>query len=213
MALNFREMSLPVQALLFLVLAVILVGVGLYVPSLPPTTKRIEFEQKQKDVSALEGQVAQLADYQRRYAEFKSQMEAQQRELQSLRNIVPEEKNTDDFIREIHGQATSANVALRRMTAKQVQVREGYSELPFEVEVDGPYYAVLDFFTRMGRVTRTINVGDIAFSGLGEAKGKRYPVRAGTTVSGTFMATTFFTKASEAPPPKAGAKAAAPAKR
>jgi hypothetical protein len=83
--------------------------------------------------------------------------------------------------------------------------------------VDGPYYAVLDFFTRLGRVTRTVNVGDIAFSGLAEARGKKYPVRPGTTVTGTFMATTFFTKGGEAAPSKQAGKApgpgAPPAKR
>ena len=200
------------QALLFLVLAVVLILVGLYVPSLPPTQKRLEFEAKAAEVKTLEGQVAQLRDYRRRYAEFKSQIEAQRKELDSLRNIVPEDKNADDFIREVQGQATSANVAIRRMTAKQVQVREGYSEMPFEVEVDGPYYAVLDFFTRLGRVTRTVNVGDISFSGLSESRGKKYPVRPGTTVTGTFMATTFFTKGGDSAP--AGkAPAAPPAKR
>jgi type IV pilus assembly protein PilO len=199
-------MSLPIQALLFLVLAVVLVAVGVYVPALPVTQKRIELEQKQKSNEAMRKDVVQLNDFRRRYAEFKSQMEAQRKELESLRNIVPDEKNTDDFIREVQGQATSANVAIRRMTAKQVQVREGYSEMPFEVEVDGPYYAVLDFFTRLGRVTRTINVGDIAFTGLSEARGRKYPIRPGTTVTGTFMATTFFTQGAQ--PTAAAAKSA-----
>jgi type IV pilus assembly protein PilO len=213
MAFNIREMSLPVQALLFLVLAVILIGVGLYAPFLPVKQKKAELDAAVQRVQALERDVGQLRDVRRRFAEFRSQMEAQQRELDSLRNIVPEEKEADEFIREVHAQATSANVAIRRMTAKPINVREGYAEMPFEIEVDGPYYAVLDFFTRLGRVSRIINVGDLSFTGLAEARGKKYPVRPGTTVTGTFMATTFFTKGADQLPTKQPAKAAAPAKR
>lgn len=213
MAFNFRELSLPVQALLFAVLAVGLIIGGLYAPFSPIKTKVAELVDAQTRVSKLNGEVVRLRDVHRRIAEFRSQMEAQQKELESLRNIVPAEKNADDFIRDVHAQATSSNVALRRMTAKQINVREGYSEMPFEIEVDGPYYAVLDFFTRLGRVSRIINVGDLAFSGLAEARGKKYPVRAGTTVTGTFMATTFFTSRAEQPPSKQAGKQPAPAKR
>jgi len=88
--------------------------------------------------------------------------------------------------------------------------------MPFEVEVDGPYYAVMDFFAKLGRISRIINVGDLAFTGLAEARGKKYPVRPGTTVTGTFMATTFFTKGTDAQParqPGGAPGAAPPAKR
>ncbi|HVH70461.1 MAG TPA: type 4a pilus biogenesis protein PilO, partial [Candidatus Dormibacteraeota bacterium] len=67
-------------------------------------------------------------------------------------------------------------------------------EMPFEVQADGPYFNVLDFFGRLGRLSRIINVGDLSFDAPETAKSTKYPVRPGTTVSGTFTATTFFTK-------------------
>jgi type IV pilus assembly protein PilO len=203
MAFNPREMSLPVQALIALAIAVVLILAGLYAPFSPIQDKQKELKAAEDKVRSLSQVVGQLEDAKRRYAEFRSQLEAQQRELDNLRNIVPEDKDTDDFIRSVQEQAAASNVELRRMTAKQINMREGYAEMPFEVEVDGPYYNVLDFFARLGRVSRIINVGDMNFSGLAEGKGKKYPVRPGTTVSGTFMATTFFTR---------GVEAAAPAK-
>jgi len=84
--------------------------------------------------------------------------------------------------------------------------KEYHFEMPFEVQVDGPYYSILEFFTRLSRLSRIINVGDVTFSGLGDAKSAKYPVRPGTTVTGTFIATTFFTKAAEEPISKAPAK-------
>jgi hypothetical protein len=67
----------------------------------------------------------------------------------------------------------------------------------------------LDFFGRLGRLSRIINVGDLAFDDPDKAKGAKYPVRPGTTVSGIFTATTFFTKPADTaatPAPAAGAK-------
>jgi hypothetical protein len=37
-------------------------------------------------------------------------------------------------------------------------------------------------------------VGDLTFADPSASKGTRYPIRPGTTVSGIFTATTFFTK-------------------
>ena len=144
-------------------------------------------------------EVNALRVYERRYADFRAEMEALQKQLETLRTIVPEEKELDEFIRLLQGAAAASNVQVRRLTAQPVISREYHYELPFEVQVDGPYYNILDFFSRLSRLSRIINVGDLQFGGLGEAKGAKYPVRPGTTVSGTFTAVTFFTKAGEEP--------------
>jgi hypothetical protein len=77
------------------------------------------------------------------------------------------------------------------------------------VQADGPYFNILDFFGRLSRLSRIINVGDLVFADPASSanKGAKYPVRPGTTVSGVFTATTFFTKPSDA-----GAAATSPAK-
>jgi hypothetical protein len=106
------------------------------------------------------------------------------------------------------------------MTAKPVAAKTYYFELPFEVEADGPYFSVLDFFSRLGRLSRIINVGDLKLSGLGGGKtlNANFRLNPGASVTGVFTITTFFTKAADAPPAAAGATpatapAAAPVKR
>jgi Tfp pilus assembly protein PilO len=84
--------------------------------------------------------------------------------------------------------------------------KEYHYEMPFELQADGPYFNILDFFGRLSRLSRIINVGDLNFADPAKAQGARYPLRPGTTVSGIFTATTFFTKPSDA-----GAAAAKPA--
>src|SRR5260370_35335752 len=70
--------------------------------------------------------------------------------------------------------------------------------MPFELQADGPYFHILDFFARLSRLSRIISVGDLNFADPAQTKGTKYPLRPGTTVSGVFTATTFFTKSSDA---------------
>ena len=206
MAISFREFPWYIQALLFLTLAVAIILAGEFVPYLPVQQTRTKLAQANDQRTKLNAEVTQLRVYRRRYAEFQGEMEALQKQLDTLKTIVPEEKELDEFMRLLQGAAAASGVQVRRLTAQPVIAKDYHFEMPFEVQVDGPYYNILDFFSRLSRLSRIINVGDIAFTGLGEARGAKYPVRPGATVTGTFTATTFFTKAGEEPSGKAGAK-------
>ena len=206
MATAFREFPWYVQALIIFLVFVVLLAVGEFLPFLPVAQTRSNLDTANADYAKLNQEVTALQVYQRRYIEFKNETEALQKQLETLRTIVPEEKELDEFIRLVQGAATAANVQIRRMTAQPIVPREYHYEMPFELQVDGPYFNILYFFSRLSRLSRIINVGDINFTDVSSTHGAKYPVRPGTTVSGTFMATTFFTKTAAAPPAKAPAK-------
>jgi type IV pilus assembly protein PilO len=157
--------------------------------------------------------VAQLQAYEQRRSDLRTEIENLKKQLEIAKSIVPEEKEVDEFMRILQGEASSAGVAIRRISSKPPSPRDYYVELPFEVEADGPYYSVLDFFSRLGRIPRVINVGDLTMNGYQEARGRKYPARPGTTVTGTFTATTFFTGGAQGPAPAAPAKGKQPGKQ
>jgi type IV pilus assembly protein PilO len=199
MAFNPREASLPVQIMLGLALAVVIIVLGFYVPMSPVQTVKAELAKATQDSNALGNEVTGLQQFELRKGELVSGIAARQKQLDAVKEIVPDEKEVDGFIRIVQGAAAASNVSIRRLTAKPINPRDYHMEMPFEFEVDGPYYAVLDFFARLSRVSRIINVGDLSFSGIGGRTRGRFPVGTGTTVTGTFSATTFFTKGAEGP--------------
>jgi Tfp pilus assembly protein PilO len=214
MANPFRDMSVIMQALVAAAIAIILVLIGVYVPGSPIAREREEFDQAVVRRTKLSQEVTQLQVYKQRYGELKQQMDGLSKQLETLKTIVPEEKETDEFIRLLQGAASASNVQIRRLTAQAIVPKEYHYEMPFEVQADGPYFNLLDFFGRLGRLSRIINVGDLQFDDPDKAKGTKYPTRPGTTVSGVFTATTFFTKPADiGPAPAAGAKPAAGAAR
>jgi type IV pilus assembly protein PilO len=211
MANPFRDMSVVMQALVAAAVAVVLVLVGVYVPGSPIARERDEFDKAVQQRTKMSQEVTQLQVYEQRYGELKQQMDALNKQLDTLKTIVPEEKEVDEFIRLIQGAASASNVQLRRLTAQAIVPKDYHYEMPFDVQVDGPFFNILDFFGRLGRLSRIINVGDLQFDDPDKSKGTKYPVRPGTTVSGSFIATTFFTKPADTGAAPAGAKAGAAA--
>jgi len=207
MANPLRDMSVIMQGLVAAAIAVVLVLVGIYLPFSPVAQEKEQVEKAIATRTALTQEVTQLQVYKQRYGELKSDMDALNKQLDTLKTIVPEEKETDEFIRLLQGAATESNVAIRSLKAKAVVPKDNnYYEMPFEVQADGPYFNVLDFFGRLSRLSRIINVGDLDFADPDKTKGTHYALRPGSTVSGLFTATTYFTKPGDVTPAAGAAK-------
>jgi type IV pilus assembly protein PilO len=205
MANPLRDMSVIMQGLVAAAIAVVLVLLGIYLPFSPVAQEKDSVDKAILQKAALTQEVQQLQVYKQRFGELKQQMDALSKQLETLKTIVPEEKETDEFIRLLQGAAAGANVQIRSLKAKAVVPKDNdYYEMPFEVQADGPYFNVLDFFSKLSRLSRIINVGDLQFADPAKASGGHYALRPGTTVSGVFTATTYFSKpANTAPAPNA----------
>ena len=140
----------------------------------------------------------------------KQEMAALDKQLDTLKTIVPEEKETTNSCACCREPLPLRACRFASLTAQTVVSRDYHYEMPFTIQVDGPYFSIEDFFARLSRLSRIINVGDLRFDTLAGVKSP-YPVRPSTTVTGTCTVTTFFTtSASAAPPPGPKRPAAAP---
>src|SRR5271169_4605224 len=212
MATAFRDWPWPLQALLYVGLTIVLVLAGFYVPGSPLTSIRTQLEAAQAEVKPLESDVQNLRVYKQRRAELQTEMDALQKQLATLQTIVPEDKETDQFILMVQRAAITSGVAIRSLTASPIAQKPYYFEMPFAIEADGPYYSVLDFFARLGRLSRIINVGDLKLTSIGSnSASSKFRMVPGSSVTGTFTITTFFTNSADQP--ASTTTAAAPVKR
>jgi type IV pilus assembly protein PilO len=159
-------------------------------------SQRDQNTQAQQQVETKLHENAELEAYRPKLAEMERQVASLKQQLDIERRIVPDEKQADDFIRAIMAEAAKAGVEVRRFTARPTSSKDFYSELPFEVEVDGPYYSMLNFFDRVGKLERIVNVSNLLVATTrkpSEAKAKRsYQYAPGESVVSTCVATTFF---------------------
>ena len=200
MAISFREYPWYLQALIFFALALVIFGAGEYLPMSPVAAIRNTLDENHTKDADLNRQVAELQVYERRNAEFKVEMAALEKQLETLKTIVPEEKEVDEFMRLLQEAAAASGVQIRSLVAQAVVPRDFHYELPFSITVDGPYFSIEDFFARLSRLSRIINVGDLTFTGLSDPSKARFPVRPGTTVTGSCTVTTFFSQPADSSP-------------
>ncbi len=192
-----------------IVVALALAGAGLYFLAKPKydlnEENKAKLAQMQAEIDRLKPQLAREADLDREIASLEQQLE-------SMRKIVPDEKEADRFIRDLQEKAQEAGIIIRRYTSKPVSTREFYAELPFEVELDGRYYQVLNFFDRVRRLERIVNITNVQMSNPEKAgqnikARKKYNYGPEETVVAICQAITFFTPAT---PTTSGQPAAAP---
>jgi Tfp pilus assembly protein PilO len=82
--------------------------------------------------------------------------------------------------------------------------KEYYVELPLEIEFDGTFHSMLQFFNRVGTLPRIANVSNVAAGPLsGSVKGvkKKYEYAPGETLAASCTVTTFFQKEASAKAP------------
>jgi type IV pilus assembly protein PilO len=174
------------------------------------TAAQHELQDKVRENNELESYRPKLKDMERQLANLKQQLEIERR-------IVPDDKQVDGFIETLDAEAAKAGVELRRYTAKPVAAKDYYSELPFDLELDGPYYSMLNFFDRVGKLERIVNVSGLLVSNTKNPQGAKakhtYQYAPNESVVATFTATTFFSHdlnpAGAAPGPKPTTAAAA----
>ena len=203
---TFSEMS-DVKQWGALLLGGIVLTVALYFTMFKSQREANDAAQQQLDAKLHEN--AELEAYRPKLAEIERQLASLKQQLEIERRIVPDDKQADDFIRSMTAEAMKAGIEIRRFAAKPVTGKDFYSELPFDLDLDGPYYSMLNFFDRVGKMERIVNVSNLLVASVRKASDakpkKTYNYAAGESIVVTCTATTFFSH-DMAPPASAPVK-------
>lgn len=193
MATNFSELSGIKQWLAVIAGGAVLTG-ALYFTVFKSQSEKNAAEQhalqdKIRENNELESYRPKLKQMEQQLAELKQQLEIEQR-------IVPDEKQIDDFITMMDAEAVKAGVELRRYKALDVKSQQYYSEVPFQIDVDGPYYSMLNYFDRVSKLERIVNISNLLVANTknpSSAKVKHnYQYAPNESVVASFTATTYF---------------------
>lgn len=190
---NFSELS-GIKQWATLVLAAALVSVGLHFTLFK--SKREANAQAQENLQAKLRENAELESYRPKLKDMERQVANLKQQLEIERRIVPDDKEVDNFMRMLDAEAAKTGIEIRRYSAKPVSTREYYTEVPFELEIDGPYYSVLSFFDRVGKLERIVNISNVLIASVrkpADAKAKHtYQYAPNESVVATCQASTFF---------------------
>jgi type IV pilus assembly protein PilO len=179
------------------------VGVAYYYVYLNPEVQ--QNEQLKAKINDKKRENEQLRQFEPKLADLNRQMAILQQQMDIQKKIVPEDKDADQFIRLLHDTASTSGIEIRRYTSMPVANHEFYSDVPFAIDIDGPYYSVLNFFQRVSELERIVNIDNLQMTntkntGAAKVKGQ-YQWSPGETVVASCTATTFFSHEAEPAPP------------
>lgn len=199
---SFKELPyLAKIGILFITILVLTVAV--YLVWLRPV--QTQNEKDELTLKAKHAELAQLTPYRAKLSELNAQTSALEGQLEAQKRIVPEEKEVPSFITMVAKEAVASGVEVRRYTPKDTAAKEYYVEVPFDVDVDGPFYSVLGFFERLQKLERIVNVNHMSMAALKGGKStpvkKTYKWSPNETVAAGVTLTTFYSVNKPAPPP------------
>ena len=139
---------------------------------------------RQSQLVALRADISKGVATARKLPEFREQVAQLQGRLDSLKAVLPEEKDASDLLRRLQIEAARSNLTIKSFKPSPTVTKQLHAEWPISLELDGTYHNLAIFFDRVGHFTRIINI-----TGL-DIKGKDKP-EPSTTISATCTATTF----------------------
>jgi type IV pilus assembly protein PilO len=151
--------------------------------------KTTQLDALRQEIRQLEVTAAKLQDFQREVALLEAKLE-------TLKRILPPEKETPDLMRKVQSLAAQSNLTIRTFTPAATVNKEFYQEWPINMAVDGSYHNLGYFFDRVSRLSRLVNVGNLKIT----SSANQTPSK---TISANCVATTFVYV--DTPPPAPGA--------
>jgi len=131
---KFDEMGVLAKVGILLVVFAALGG-GVYYTVLIPKYK--ENEAIRAELTKKQAENKQLKDVEKDRDKTRVQIAQLQIQLELQKKIVPEDKDADAFIKLLHDNAANAGIEIRRYTSMPVSNKEFYTEVPFQIDIDG----------------------------------------------------------------------------
>ena len=117
--------------------------------------------------------------------EFRAEVGDLEHRLDTLRAVLPEEKDAADLLRRLQTVAMQSNLVIMGFKPAPVVTKQVHAEWPITLELEGNYHNLAAFFDRLGKFTRIVNISAL------EVKGKENEPNATITIAAKCVATTF----------------------
>jgi type IV pilus assembly protein PilO len=165
----------------FVVLAVAGCGAFYYYYEMPVQKELLS---RRNQLTGLRADINKGQTTARKLPEFKSQVAELEGRLDSLKAVLPDEKDAADLLRRMQSVATQSNLVIKSFKPAPIITKQLHAEWPIGLELEGTYHNLAMFFDRVGKFTRIVNITGV------DIKGKERP-DPNATITATCVATTF----------------------
>jgi type IV pilus assembly protein PilO len=183
-ARSFSDLSGRSQLLIFVALCAMTVA-GAWQLLVGPALA--DLANRQARLVALQGEVSRAQATAARLPAFERDIKALETSLRETTAVLPDEKDPQDVLRNLHELASETALDISSFTPKAIVTRAQYAEWPIELGLEGGYHDLGRFFDRVATMSRLMSVADLHIKVAPKPTAK-------TTIAATCVATTFVFK-------------------
>ncbi len=196
---RFSDLPTAVQVVVPVLLAALIAGGAFWYRVLP---LKVRGDELKRNVDDVHNDNVRNQAVEREHAEYINRIAQLQRQLETLRTIVPDEQATDEFMRLVYDAGTATDIHVRIFVAQSLVPQDLYAEMPFKVRLDGTYFALLSFFDRLAHAQRIVSVTGLSLGAPAGGGMGAYTVFPGETVGANCVLKTYFNQAPSGPSAK-----------
>jgi type IV pilus assembly protein PilO len=163
------------------------------------TEMEADIQMRQLRLTSVRTDIAKGLATARRLNEFRAQVDSLEQHLDSLKAVLPEQKDVADILRRVQGLAKQSNLSIQRFTPQPPKGQALYAELPYKLQAEGTYHSLGAFLDQISKFHRIINVSEISI----KAKTPQSPT---ATIVAECVATTFVLQEGKPVVPPAAAR-------
>ncbi len=153
----------PFRVRLGILIAIIVVVFGAYwyfwwsPKSEELTSARAELQREEQKLNEYQAIARDLPRFEEEFKKLSKEFEESARKL-------PEEKEIPRLIDDIYKEVSGSGLVSNTFAPKAEVKKNIYAEIPIEMKVFGSYYDLANFFDRVSRLSRIVNVRDLNLS-------------------------------------------------
>lgn len=181
--MDLRLNKLPWYSQVGLFVAIALGGIAAFY-YLYAEPAAVEQAAQQQRLDALRVDINRGLATARKLSQFRGEVADLETRLQSLKAVLPDQKDYGDLLKNLQTLAAQSNLTIRNFKPGTVVSKQLHVEWPITMELDGTYHNLGMFFDRISKFARIINVGNVTI----HAKDR---TELNSTIQVTCVATTF----------------------
>jgi type IV pilus assembly protein PilO len=140
--------------------------------------------QKQAELQQMRAEVAQAEQDAIELAAFQTEVDDLNSRLAALSAVLPEQQEVAGLLRQLQTFAVQSNLTLRAFRPQAAVTQEMHSEWPIQLELDGTFHNLGNFFDRVSKFSRIISINNVIIRA-------KEPPELNLTISAECTATTF----------------------
>ncbi|HUL79773.1 MAG TPA: type 4a pilus biogenesis protein PilO, partial [Vicinamibacteria bacterium] len=143
-------------------------------------------QQKKKEarLTDLHKQIQALEATANKLPEFQREVQALEARLETLKRILPPEKEMPDLMRRVQYLAAQSSLQIRKFNPANPVQKDFFQEIPVTLDLEGTYHNLGAFLDRVSRMSRLVNVGEV------KVKSQQKPTL-NNTIQASAVATTY----------------------